>query len=188
MLSVRRRWWAVARSARSAACRTCSGRSSRRPTHLDAVAVDPLAVDEVHEARLEEAHEPLELLGAAREVVDGEPPDADDVDVGLLAPVEDLLELVGAGAVPLGDGGTEIVLNVRVEGSGPMAPMWEAMGRPLLPQLAKGFADQLKDAIEKSAGVSPAEGAPAAGKRSLLGSIGAWLRKLWQALFGKSSG
>ncbi|MCB2074554.1 MAG: SRPBCC family protein [Novosphingobium sp.] len=91
-------------------------------------------------------------------------------------------------AVPLGDGGTEIVLNVRVEGSGPMAPMWEAMGRPLLPQLAKGFADQLKDAIEKSAGVSPAEGAPAAGKRSLLGSIGAWLRKLWQALFGKSSG
>lgn len=39
---------------------------------------------------------------------------------------------------------TEISLRVRVEGSGPMAPMWEAMGKPLLPQFARSFADELK--------------------------------------------
>ena len=41
------------------------------------------------------------------------------------------------------------------QGGGPMAPMWEAMGRPLLPQLAKGFADQLKAAIEREAAGAP---------------------------------
>jgi carbon monoxide dehydrogenase subunit G len=46
---------------------------------------------------------------------------------------------------------TEVTLKVRVEGSGSMAPMWEAMSRPLLPQLAKSFAGQLKAKIEKSA-------------------------------------
>jgi carbon monoxide dehydrogenase subunit G len=45
---------------------------------------------------------------------------------------------------------TEVALRVRVEGSGPMAPMWEAMSRPLLPQLAKSFAEKLKAEIEKS--------------------------------------
>lgn len=74
---------------------------------------------------------------------------------------------------------TEIVLNVRVEGGGPMAPMWEAMGKPLLPTLAKGFANQLKEAIE-------AEQAPAgAAAAEAPGGLLAWLRRLWQALFGK---
>ena len=44
---------------------------------------------------------------------------------------------------------TEVTLRVQVRGSGPLAPMWEAMGRPLLPKLAKGFAGQLKAEIEK---------------------------------------
>lgn len=76
---------------------------------------------------------------------------------------------------------TEIVLQVRVEGGGPMAPMWEAMGKPLLPQLAKGFANQLKAEIE--AGNAPVE----AGAASVEESTGffAWLRNLWRALFGK---
>jgi len=43
---------------------------------------------------------------------------------------------------------TEVTLSVQVRGSGPLAPMWEAMGRPLLPKLAKGFAGQLKAEIE----------------------------------------
>jgi carbon monoxide dehydrogenase subunit G len=83
-------------------------------------------------------------------------------------------------AVPAADG-TDVTLTLRVEGTGPMAPMWEAMGRPLLPQLAKGFAVQLKDAIEQSAGVSGAEAHTAngpAGKRSLWALLVAWLCKL----------
>jgi carbon monoxide dehydrogenase subunit G len=76
------------------------------------------------------------------------------------------------------DGGTAVTLALRVEGTGPMAPMWEAMGRPLLPQLAKAFAAQLKAAIEQEAGTPPA---PAASRRSLWGLIRTWLNKL----FGK---
>lgn len=49
---------------------------------------------------------------------------------------------------------TEVSLKVRVEGSGPMAPMWEAVSRPLLPQLAKLFAGQLKAKVEEAVAVS----------------------------------
>jgi carbon monoxide dehydrogenase subunit G len=45
---------------------------------------------------------------------------------------------------------TEVTMTVRVAGSGPMAPLWEALSRPLLPQLAKRFAGQLKTEIEKA--------------------------------------
>ena len=55
-------------------------------------------------------------------------------------------------ASPKGDHETEVALSVRVEGSGPMAPMWEAMSRPLLPQLAKSFAAKLKAEIEAAVG------------------------------------
>lgn len=83
-------------------------------------------------------------------------------------------------AKPLGAGQTEVALQVRVVGGGPMAPMWEAMGKPLLPQLAKGFAGQLKAEIEKT-------GAPAAAAavEPPAGGFLAWLRRLWQALFGR---
>ena len=47
---------------------------------------------------------------------------------------------------------TEVTLRVQVEGSGPLAPMWEAMGRPLLPQFVKAFAGALKARIEEAAG------------------------------------
>lgn len=40
---------------------------------------------------------------------------------------------------------------MRVEGTGPMAPMWEAMGGPLLPKFAAAFARQLKAGIEQAA-------------------------------------
>ncbi len=72
---------------------------------------------------------------------------------------------------------TEMSLTVDVTGSGPMAPMWEAVSRPLLPQLAKTFAVQLKAAIE---GVAPAP------RPSMLHSIGAWLQRWWQSLFTRT--
>ncbi len=49
---------------------------------------------------------------------------------------------------------TEVSLTVRVEGSGPMAPMWEALCKPLLPKLAKSFAGRLKAEIENAVGAS----------------------------------
>ncbi len=51
-------------------------------------------------------------------------------------------------ALVLADNQTEITLHVEVSGSGPMASMWEAVSRPLLPQLAKVFAEKLKTEIE----------------------------------------
>jgi carbon monoxide dehydrogenase subunit G len=81
------------------------------------------------------------------------------------------------GAAPRGAGETEVTLSVRVEGSGPMAPMWEAMGRPLLPQFAKAFAGQLKDAIEAAQGEAPQAAAARRGFWAwLLGLFG--LRKV----------
>src|SRR5580704_4297738 len=44
---------------------------------------------------------------------------------------------------------TEVRLKIRVSGGGALAPMWEAMSRPLLPRLAKSFAEKLKGEIEK---------------------------------------
>lgn len=82
-----------------------------------------------------------------------------------------------------GDGETEVTMCVRVEGSGSMAPMWEAMCKPLLPQLAKSFAGKLKSEIEETAGVAPVP-APAGGAiRSVFAAIGRWLRRLRQAIF-----
>lgn len=89
--------------------------------------------------------------------------------------------VVGRGsyaAVSKGANETEIILKVIVEGSGQMAPMWEAMSRPLLPQLAKMFAGSLKTEIEAIAGVPPVE------KPSLFVAIDLWLRKIWRAMFG----
>jgi carbon monoxide dehydrogenase subunit G len=82
-------------------------------------------------------------------------------------------------AATAGAGETEVRLHVRVEGGGPMAPMWEAMGRPLLPQLAKGFANQLKAEIE--AAHAPAAAATAPDPAT---GVMAWLRRVWRALFG----
>lgn len=86
-------------------------------------------------------------------------------------------------AVPGGPNETEITLNVQVVGSGPLAPMWEAMGRPLLPQLAKGFAGQLKEAIEAHYAETTAGAgslaAPAPARPSLLTRITHWFRRLF---------
>lgn len=92
--------------------------------------------------------------------------------------------VIGGGsyiAVSKGANETEITLNVRVEGSGPMAPMWEAMSRPLLPQLAKSFAGKLKIEIEQAAGiVSPVESTPP----SVFIAMAVWFQTRWRTLFG----
>jgi carbon monoxide dehydrogenase subunit G len=54
-------------------------------------------------------------------------------------------------AIRQGDNSTEIALGIRVRGSGAMAPMWEAVSKPLLPMLAKSFAAKLKAGIEEHA-------------------------------------
>lgn len=72
---------------------------------------------------------------------------------------------------------TDVTLKVRVEGSGAMAPMWEAMGKPLLPSLARGFAEQLKAEIEKIADVQPRP------RPSVWANAWAALQTFWRALF-----
>ena len=47
-----------------------------------------------------------------------------------------------------------LTFGIRVRGSGAMAPMWEAVSKPLLPVLAKSFAVKLKAQIEKTAETS----------------------------------
>lgn len=79
-------------------------------------------------------------------------------------------------AVAAGPGATEIALKVQVNGSGPMAPMWEAMGGPVLPKFARGFAEQLKARIETAQGVAPAV---AEARPGLLARLLAWLRRLF---------
>jgi len=73
---------------------------------------------------------------------------------------------------------TRLALHVEVKGSGPMAPMWEAMGGPLLPKFAAGFAGELKAAIEAELAPGGAVTAPAAARSGLLGRLRQWLRRL----------
>ncbi|MDY6921820.1 MAG: SRPBCC family protein [Pseudomonadota bacterium] len=51
---------------------------------------------------------------------------------------------------------TDVTLKVCIIGSGPMAPMWEAVGTPMLPELVKTFAAKLTAEIEQAAGVENA--------------------------------
>jgi len=90
--------------------------------------------------------------------------------------------VVGGGsyvATRQGANATEIKLSVRVEGSGSMAPMWEAVSRPLLPQLAKLFAGKLKSEIETVAGTSVSRDGTSTKTRSLFAAMVNWLRNIW---------
>jgi carbon monoxide dehydrogenase subunit G/ketosteroid isomerase-like protein len=82
-------------------------------------------------------------------------------------------------AVPKGANETEVKLQLHVEGSGPMAPMWEAMCKPLLPQLAGAFGNSLRKEIENIVGV-PTE----AKQPGLLLRVGRWFRNVGRALAG----
>jgi carbon monoxide dehydrogenase subunit G len=82
----------------------------------------------------------------------------------------------------LGADETELMLSVRVVGEGPMAPMWEAMGKPLLPKFARAFAEQFKAEVEAGS----QEKAPVAISLDVqtdpglpLARLFAWLRRLF---------
>lgn len=79
-----------------------------------------------------------------------------------------------------GSSATAVTLKVQVEGTGPMAPMWEAMGGPVLPKFAKGFAEQLKAMIEESVGVAPSR--TQTDNASLIARLYEWLRRIWRSL------
>lgn len=85
-----------------------------------------------------------------------------------------------------GAGQTEVTLKVRVEGAGPMAPMWEAMGKPLLPQFAKAFAGQLKAEIENTTAAAPTVSPPAP-HPSFGATLKQWLLGLWRAVPGSEA-
>ena len=65
-----------------------------------------------------------------------------------------------------------------------MAPMWEAMGKPLMPQFAKSFAGQLKAEIEMAAGAPASQDAVVTDAPSMLATIAKRLRNFWRAIFG----
>lgn len=94
-------------------------------------------------------------------------------------------QVVGSGSyrATTAEGGTNVTLAVQVQGSGQMAPMWEAMSKPLLPQLARSFAGVLKAEIEQIAG-SMAPPAPS----SRFAVLVRWLRRLWRALVERLAG
>lgn len=89
--------------------------------------------------------------------------------------------VVGSGSYTarrISDEETEIALQVRVEGSGSMAPMWEAVSRPLLPQLAKTFSARLKTEIETATSETvTGETSPQSAIRpTLFARVMAWLK------------
>ena len=71
---------------------------------------------------------------------------------------------------------TQITLGVQVNGGGPMAPMWEAMGGPMLPKFALAFAEQLKGKIEAELGIAAPKPEP---RPSMWHRFIAWLRRLF---------
>ncbi len=71
---------------------------------------------------------------------------------------------------------TDIILQIKVEGSGQMAAMWEAMSRPLLPQMAKTFSSRLKEEIETLSGMTVAE------KPSWLNRIKVIVKKMFASI------
>lgn len=84
-------------------------------------------------------------------------------------------------AARCGPGQTDVALSVAVSGVGPMAPMWEAVSKPLLPHMAKVFAGKLKTAIESPAGVGATERPRA--RSTWIAAVRAWIVSLRRALF-----
>lgn len=96
----------------------------------------------------------------------------------------DAVEGGGAyGASPKGPNSTEVALKVQLAGSGAMAPMWEAMSKPLLPMIARSFAEKLKQQIEEAVGAAP----QSVTSQSIFATIRGRLLDLWHAAFGPAA-
>lgn len=80
-------------------------------------------------------------------------------------------------ARPADTDSTEVHFQVTVEGSGQAAPMWEAVSKPLLPQMAKTFATKLKAAIEAESAPTPVT----APQLSWWQRLCQWLSNLWRS-------
>lgn len=80
---------------------------------------------------------------------------------------------------------TDVSFSLRVIGSGPLAPMWEAMCRPLLPQLARSFAGKLKAEIERTPGAAEPPHSTESDAPSVVLRMAGKLRALWRAVFGQ---
>lgn len=77
------------------------------------------------------------------------------------------------------DSGSHLVLVLRIIGSGPMAPVWETLGKAIVPALAASFVESLRLQIEaeyprvEKASAGPAMPCP---KRSRWQRLVDWLR------------
>jgi len=100
----------------------------------------------------------------------------DKVDFNYTLDVEPVTGSGSYSAQKQGENATEITLRLEVAGSGQMAPMWEAMCKPLLPQMAKSFAGKLKAEIEASAGIAPVPRPPLLAR--LRARIADWWRRI----------
>lgn len=85
------------------------------------------------------------------------------------------------------NGSTDIELQLRVEGNGPMAPMWEAVCKPLFHPLATAFTDKLKTEIEAHVGLVPSQAGAKDGLTGWLGAIAGWWRRCWLVLARRES-
>lgn len=83
-------------------------------------------------------------------------------------------------------GETDIRLHLRVEGSGPMAPMWEAVCKPLFHPLATTFTDKLKVEIEQYVGIEPSLNEKKFGFTSTISFMVGWLRRLFSPFSGSN--
>ena len=86
-------------------------------------------------------------------------------------------------ATPRGPDATDLALQVQVVGSGPMAPMWEAMGGPVLPKFAQAFAEELRDDIYAALDITPPSPTAETERPPLLARVRAWLQGLVRRLF-----
>ena len=95
--------------------------------------------------------------------------------------------VVGSGcysATTNASGATDIRLQLRVEGSGPMAPMWEAVCKPLFHPLASNFSEKLKAEIEQFVGIEPSLPTKSNGLLALISNLLGWFRRLRLRLTG----
>ena len=96
--------------------------------------------------------------------------------------------VIGAGyylATANENGSTDVCLQLSVEGSGPMAPMWEAVCKPLFHPLAETFTTKLKADIEQHVGLTPStETVAAANTPVVITILRAWWKRFCLLLSG----
>lgn len=91
-------------------------------------------------------------------------------------------------ATPDGKDAMEMTLSLQIAGTGPMAPMWEAMASPLLPKFALAFARQLAAGIEQSnAAVGPQVPVSAPAHSGWMAHLFRWIAQLFRAPSGNPS-